>query len=170
MTTNKDWYVDYRLKREKNDANIIAIRGIYLGGIPFAILWLSNKLGLLLVLTVALCLLLGYNFYDIYVKYNDKYKQGHSYVKRKFHTVGLAVIILDVIILELTIVFAEYSKQFASIFLAVAFLAIVFSVGYLVNNVWYNFDQRKYGEIDKRNPYQKRYRYESKRFWGKNEN
>lgn len=161
-----DWEAwDKRDKKrsERGDAGIIMI----LGGITAAInstlsLFIEKYIYVYIALIIIMMLLAIHNYVQIYIKYNDKYKRGHSYVKRKFGTIGFAIMSwynINMLVAD------SMGGTISMIYLAVILLVLFPFMYYLVNKVWYNFDKKRYGEIDANNPKQKRYYNEPKISW-----
>ncbi len=160
-----DWYTKDRKKSEKEDAYIITSYGMMLSVINTILLYfIESYIYIYISIIVFMYVLMIHNYVQIYVKYNDKYKTGNSYVKRKFRTIGIFIMnVYNIImLLDYFMTVTEVNIFISTVFLIISFVTIYSLSNYLVNKLWYNFDKKRYSEIDKKNQKQKRYSNEVK--------
>ncbi len=155
-----NWYEKDRKRSEKSDVNTNFIFGVGISilNLPL-IMYIENYIYAYITVIIVVFLIVIYNYFQIYVKYNKKYKIGNSYIKRKSETIDIFLINIQNIYILLA--YFMFVKDI-DIFILIAYLIggaiiIIPLEHYLVNKLWFNFDKKKYAEIDKNNPKQKRY-------------
>ncbi len=165
-----NWYEKDRKRSEKGDVNIITSFGVGISMLNLVlVMYIENYIYIYITIIIVMFLIAIYNYFQIYVKYNKKYKTGNSYVKRKFGTIGIFLVNIQNIYIFLA--YLMYLKDI-DIFILIAYLIggaiiIIPLEHYLVNKLWFNFDKKKYAEIDKNNPRQKRYWNENKSLYNR---
>lgn len=123
---------------------------------------------LVLVVVLVSIILFGFNYYQMYIQYNDKYKQGHSFIKRKRKILGaffwLTCIFL-VVIFDLSYGSIIQMAEEQLIILFILLLVVLMIVETLISRAWYKFDKKHYQQIDEENPFQKSYFSQSRYLW-----
>lgn len=159
------YYLRYRTRKEYKDATLLAARGLFW---TFILLLLSTSLFGVKVYLIAFIFFVTMtvkNIYVIYFKYSPKYQHGNSYVKRKWKVPGGIINIYCTLATFLIYLKVEEQDPVTMILFYIFFPVLIVTHRGLVNIVWYKIDKKYYSEIDKHNPYQKKYLLEPKRYW-----
>lgn len=146
----------YENKNEKQDASIITILGLTFAGFNLiGVVYYPPYLGIVLI-SIALMIIANIIWFrSIYFRMNNKYKSGNSYVQRKFKTIGLSLAIFYMLMIILCYLISFINKEIALFIYIIIIIMPIDNV--LINKFWYKFDEKKYNEIDKLNPAQKKY-------------
>lgn len=148
--------MSYIKKNEKQDASIIVIISIGFSILNLLTIVYYPKLLIISIIIVTFLLsLTGLNVVKIYIKMEKQYEVGNSYIKRKFSTIGTLFIACYTALVIFCYLLAQSNKGVALIIFLIGIFVPIDNLA--INKLWCNYDKKKYYEIDRLNPSQKKY-------------